>query len=235
MWGAAPADDDDEPVPWPPQPTITNVTSDLARAGDALMLVGSGFGEDPSAVRVMLGGRECRDPALCNRVCRPCGEEDRCDFDEMCMEDGFSKDKVWVGVSTAVGVSRNSSFVVLRCILWHRSSLHPRRLPSPSPVCFTQRGKRVGMRYPFVGYLIDVRPGRVPKKATVSLPNQSPVYRPVVLNVTCRACLLQVCLPICDGTEGSCPCDHECLPQRFELQSLAHSLVVNLCRPPDAG
>ena len=45
----------------------------------------------------------------------------------------------------------------------------------------------------------------------------------------------QVCLPICDGTEGSCPCDHRCMPKRFELQGEPHSMVVNLCRPPDAG
>ena len=45
----------------------------------------------------------------------------------------------------------------------------------------------------------------------------------------------QVCVPICDGTEGSCPCDHLCLPKRFELQGEPHTTEVFLCRPPDAG
>ena len=45
----------------------------------------------------------------------------------------------------------------------------------------------------------------------------------------------QVCVPICDGTEGSCPCDHLCLPKRFEMQGEPHTTEVYLCRPPDAG
>ncbi|CAM9597354.1 unnamed protein product, partial [Ectocarpus sp. 13 AM-2016] len=119
------------------RPTIVSVSPEMVKAGEALIVVGSGFGEAVSDVRVMVGGRDCRDPELCHLVCRPCGEEDRCEFDEMCMEDGLSKEKV--------------------------------------------------------------------------------------------------CLPICDGTEGSCPCDHRCLPKRFELQGEPHSMVVNLCQPPDAG
>lgn len=57
---------------------------------------------------------------------------------------------------------------------------------------------------------------------------------PRLLNPCCSTAQ-QVCLPICDEIEGSCPCDHRCLPQTFELQGESHSMVVNLCRPPDAG
>ncbi|CAM9761432.1 unnamed protein product, partial [Scytosiphon promiscuus] len=132
-----PAGDASDGSPPPPvRPTVVGVSPEMVTAGEALMLVGTGFGEAVEDVRVMVGGRDCRDPELCHLVCRPCGDEDRCEFDEMCMEDGLSKEKV--------------------------------------------------------------------------------------------------CLPICDGTEGSCPCDHRCLPKRFELQGEPHSMVVNLCRPPDA-
>ncbi|CAN0359992.1 unnamed protein product, partial [Laminaria digitata] len=130
-------DTGDASDPLPARPTILSVGPEVASAGGALVLVGEGFGEDVADVRVMVGGRDCRDPELCHRVCRPCGEDDRCDFDEMCMEDNLSKGKV--------------------------------------------------------------------------------------------------CVPICDGTEGSCPCDHLCLPKRFELQGEPHTTEVYLCRPPDAG
>lgn len=84
---------DGSPAP-PVRPTIVSVGPEVVKAGEALMVVGSGFGEAVSDVRVMVGGRDCRDPELCHLVCRPCGEEDRCEFDEMCMEDGLSKEKV---------------------------------------------------------------------------------------------------------------------------------------------
>ncbi|CAM9875892.1 unnamed protein product, partial [Discosporangium mesarthrocarpum] len=109
----------------------------LTRPGQRLMLTGSNFGEDRSLVRVMVGGRECQDPDLCHRVCRPCSDDHRCDFDEMCVEDGLSKEKV--------------------------------------------------------------------------------------------------CLPICDGSDGSCPCDHQCSARRFELAGSPHRLLVRLCQPRDAG
>lgn len=80
--------------PPPLRPTIASVGSGVAEAGEALMLTGAGFGEKVEDVRVMVGGRDCRDPELCHLVCRPCGDEDRCEFDEMCMEDGLSKEKV---------------------------------------------------------------------------------------------------------------------------------------------
>lgn len=80
------------------RPTVTSVSPEVARAGEALMLVGTGFGEAVEDVRVMVGGRDCRDPELCHLVCRPCGDEDRCGFDEMCMEDGLSKEKVGLGL-----------------------------------------------------------------------------------------------------------------------------------------
>lgn len=83
----------DSPAP-PVRPTIVSVGPEVVKAGEALMVVGSGFGEAVSDVRVMVGGRNCRDPELCHLVCRPCGDEDRCEFDEMCMEDGLSKEKV---------------------------------------------------------------------------------------------------------------------------------------------
>lgn len=78
----------------PPRPTIVSVSPKVARVGEALMVVGTGFGEEVNAVRVMVGGRDCRDPELCHLVCRPCGDDDRCEFDEICMEDGLSKEKV---------------------------------------------------------------------------------------------------------------------------------------------
>lgn len=78
----------------PARPTVVSVSPEVARAGEALMVVGTGFGEAVADVRVMVGGRDCRDPELCHLVCRPCGDEDRCEFDEMCMEDGLSKEKV---------------------------------------------------------------------------------------------------------------------------------------------
>lgn len=87
------AEDVSLPLP-PPRPTILSVSPEVAKAGEALMLVGTGFGEAVDDVRVMVGGRDCRDPELCHLVCRPCGDEDKCKFDEMCMDDGLSKVKV---------------------------------------------------------------------------------------------------------------------------------------------
>lgn len=84
---------DSPPLP-PPRPTILSVSPEVAKAGEALMVVGTGFGQAVGDVRVMVGGRDCRDPELCHLVCRLCGDEDKCEFDEMCMEDGLSKVKV---------------------------------------------------------------------------------------------------------------------------------------------
>lgn len=78
----------------PPPSTIYSVIPAVAKSGEALTLIGSGFGEDRAVVRVMVGGRECRDPELCHRVCRPCDDKHPCDFDEMCMQDDLSKNKV---------------------------------------------------------------------------------------------------------------------------------------------
>lgn len=47
-------------------------------------------------------------------------------------------------------------------------------------------------------------------------------------------CCPQVCLPICDMTPGSCPCDHVCLPRPIELRQ-GDSTEIYLCGPPDAG
>lgn len=55
----------------------------------------------------------------------------------------------------------------------------------------------------------------------------------VCLVLTVRKCP-QVCLPICDMTPGSCPCDHVCLPRPIELQQ-GDSTNIYLCGPQDAG
>lgn len=86
----------------PPKPSIAAVGPEVATAGGALMLLGEGFGQEVADVRVMVGGRDCRDPELCNRVCRPCGEDGRCDFNEMCVKEGLSKEKVCVLVRFGV-------------------------------------------------------------------------------------------------------------------------------------
>lgn len=88
--------EDGSPPDTPARPTVVSASPEVARAGEALMLVGTGFGEAVGDVRVMVGGRDCRDPELCHLVCRQCGDEDRCGFDEMCMEDGLSKEKVCI-------------------------------------------------------------------------------------------------------------------------------------------
>lgn len=85
--------------PRPPPPSIEDIEEGVARSGERVTLVGSGFGMDEEAVRVMIGGRECGDPELCHRVCRPCDDEHPCDFDEMCAEDGESKDSHKVRVN----------------------------------------------------------------------------------------------------------------------------------------
>lgn len=79
-------------TPRPPPPVIEFVEEEVAQSGKAIMLVGSGFGMDNEAVRIMIGGRECRDPELCHRNCRPCDDEHPCDFDEMCADEEMSKD-----------------------------------------------------------------------------------------------------------------------------------------------
>ncbi|CAN0061334.1 unnamed protein product, partial [Choristocarpus tenellus] len=78
----------------PPLPTPVIDYDGVVSPGERLTLVGSNFGTDRKLSRVMVGGRECMNPELCNRVCRPCSEDQRCDFDEMCVEDGISKAKV---------------------------------------------------------------------------------------------------------------------------------------------
>lgn len=66
----------------------------MAQVGGALTIIGTGFGQEVEAVRVMVGGRECRDPELCHLVCRPCGEGGRCNVDEICIVDGLNNQKV---------------------------------------------------------------------------------------------------------------------------------------------
>lgn len=85
---------DDNPPPPQHQTKIVSVGSGVAQVGGVLTVVGTGFGQEVEAVRVMVGGRECRDPELCHLVCRPCGEGGRCDVDEICIEDGQNNKKV---------------------------------------------------------------------------------------------------------------------------------------------
>lgn len=90
-------DDQEGTPPGPPRPAIEGMVENGVRSGEPVTLVGSGFGLDTEAVRVMIGGRECRDPELCHRTCRPCDDDHPCDFDEICIKEGMSKDTQKVG------------------------------------------------------------------------------------------------------------------------------------------